>query len=199
MSQQRAGYREMNADVIGGLFGVAAMALGKARATYDRIDLEDVETMLDMYGVLWPGNPEVSFFRGMLAVTRANWREAADIFHALAAASQSLPRSRAMLAYALRYAGDPGWRDQAEALRESSDPNTRLMVCSLIGQDELERAIELCGPDGAQQAAVETLALAERLREEANAAPNVETASAATTQRTLTPEVPYWMNFRLRV
>jgi type III secretion protein HrpB1 len=205
MSQQREAYRDMSAEVIGGLFQVVIVALREARSTYGRIDLDEVEAVLEMHRSLWPSNPEVSFFRGILEVTKTHWREAADIFLALVTASQCLPRSRAMLAYALRSDGDPDWRAEAEALRECSEPNTRFMVCSLIAQDELERAIEHCDTAGAQQMAAQAHALTERLREEANAAPSAEThvadktVGSATRPRTQPAVASDWTNYRLRV
>lgn len=202
MSQQRAAYRKMSAEVVGGLLQVAVEALHEARAAYGRIDLDDIETMIEMFRALWPGNSDVMFLRGVFEGTKTNWRAAADIFGALAAASQCLPRSRAMLVYALRAAGDPGWRAEAEALSESSDPNSRLIVCSMIAEDDLDRAIEYCGPAGAQQTAMETLELTKRLREEADAASDIdadETATTAPKPRALASDAPNWMTYRLRV
>lgn len=181
MSEPRPEYRRMKADVIVGLARILVVALEEARSHFGKVDLDELETMVEICGVLAPGHPEASFLGGLVQAGKGNWREASDAFLALTAASQCLPRSRTMLAYALNRAGDPSWREHAEALCESEDATARTMGWSLLEVPEDERP-EWRSADAKEGAGVE------RLADEASVPPSGKSIAAA----------PPWVSFRLR-
>jgi len=195
MSQQREAYRNVSVGTIGSLIQVVIVAMREARAEFGRVDLDDVEQVLDLFRVMWPGNPEVTFLNGMLEIERVQWREAAETFRSLAAASKCLPRSRAMLAYALHGAGDVDWRAEADALRDSTDPDVVLMVRSLLGMDDLKRAVESgAGPSHVADA----IELAKRLRDDAEAGKTQPDAKPNAAASVRADAAPHWMSFQLR-
>lgn len=192
MSQQQAGYRRVTQAVAGALTGIMLEALKEARNRYGCVDLDEVEHVLGIFRAIWPDEPGVRYFEGLIQNARQNWREAVDIFQALVDASQALPNSRAMLIYALKGVGDEQWRMHAQQLCDDPDPDISLLALSMLAQDDLAHAEQMSVRTGRFELP-ESAADVNRRREASNNEPD---EVAAATQDTAMPQ---WMNYGMRI
>jgi len=125
---------QASTSVFEGLAQVAFLAL-QDNFPNVRIDLDEIDSLVDALETLDPSSARPLFARGTIDVIRKNWQEAVDKFRTLASQSKCLPHSKAMLTYALSRLDDPEWRLEAEQLRESTEPGVSLLARSLIAHD----------------------------------------------------------------
>lgn len=186
VNDQQAEFRHVGKGASNGLLQIATIALREVQSGSIPIDQSDVEDFLEAFRAIWPdAGPDLTFLGGMFQLAQLRWHEAAETFRSLVDASKCLPRSRAMLAYALSRTGDPEWRFEAEALRESTEPGVELVLGSLLDLDDFRKG---------RMSAEEVIALGERRRERAGTGGETRTAKPEPDEI-----APHWMNNHLRV
>jgi type III secretion system HrpB1/HrpK family protein len=142
---------QASTKIIEGLVQVAFVAL-QDNFPNVRVDLDEIELLVDALDILDPRSAKPAFARGTLQIVRKDWQEAIHIFRKLSTQSKCLPHSQAMLTYALNRVGDPEWRFEAEPLRASADAGVSLLARSLIAQDNPASNREPAVSDGASNA-----------------------------------------------
>ncbi|WP_181885561.1 HrpB1 family type III secretion system apparatus protein [Trinickia dinghuensis] len=132
---------QASAELVGGLTEVLRVALAD-QFPATRADVEDIEQLLDALHLLRPELPELRMFDGFVQVVRADWHAAIETFSTLAASSQCLPGSKAMLAYCLDATSDVSWRQLALELLDDprADAQVRLLAQALVARNDMEDA-----------------------------------------------------------
>jgi type III secretion system HrpB1/HrpK family protein len=106
------------------------------------IDPNDLEEMVEMLQTLRPGLAELGMLRGLVAVTRQDWKTAGAIFTDLRDRGLCSPSSDAMAVFCMGLLGDAEWRSAADALLagQAVTESHRLLVQALVARQDLERA-----------------------------------------------------------
>jgi len=191
MRQQQPTYRYADAQIIGGLVQVALAAL-QDKFPKVRVDLEELQSLVDALEVLDPNGSKSAFVRATLHLVKHDWRDAIHIFRALAAESKCMPYSRAMLAYGLNRARDPEWRLEAESLRDSDGAGISSLMRSLMVESDLEAAAESAKRTG-------VLVLPESVtREEAQDTQESHAKEREADHSRAGAGMPAWLNYALR-
>ncbi|MET3824241.1 type III secretion protein HrpB1 [Burkholderia sp. PvR073] len=130
-------------ELFGALVEIVRMSVVDQFPT-TRIDVDDVEHLLEALHVMRPNLPELHLFDGFVHVVRGNWREATAIFRALVDQSVGLPGSKAMLIYCLSSSGDGDWRIVANQLLDDDGvtPQARMLVHAVMARNDVEQAGE---------------------------------------------------------
>ncbi|WP_185642809.1 HrpB1 family type III secretion system apparatus protein [Burkholderia sp. Bp9140] len=136
-------YQTCTHELFGALVEIVRMSVVDQFPT-TRVDVDDVEHLLEALHVMRPNLPELHLFDGFVHVVRGNWREAADIFRALVDQSVGLPGSKAMLIYCLSSSGDDDWRIVANQLLDDDGvtPQARMLVHAVMARNDVELAGE---------------------------------------------------------
>ncbi|HEY4353268.1 MAG TPA: HrpB1 family type III secretion system apparatus protein [Paraburkholderia sp.] len=142
MNQQRESM-DCSPELFGALIELVRMSVVDQFPT-TRVDIDDVEHLLEAMHTLRPNLAELSLFDGFVHVVRGNWREAADVFGALAGQSLCMPGSKAMMIYCLSSSGNADWRILASQLldEEAITPEARLLVHAVMARNDVEQAGE---------------------------------------------------------
>lgn len=136
-------YSQCSHELFGALVEIVRMSVVDQFPT-TRVDVDDVEHLLEAMHAMRPNLPELNLFDGFAQVVRGNWREAADIFRGLVDQSICLPGSKAMLIYCLSSSGDDEWRIVANQLLDDNavTPEARMLVNAVVARDDVEQAGE---------------------------------------------------------
>lgn len=140
---QELEYSTCSHELFGALIEVVRMSVVDQFPT-TRVDVDDVEHLLEALHAMRPNVPELNLFDGFVQVVRGNWREATDIFRALVDRSIGLPGSKAMLIYCLSSSGDHDWRIVANQLLDDDGvtPEARMLVHAIVARNDVEDAGE---------------------------------------------------------
>lgn len=139
----RNDYQSCSHEVIGGLVEVVNIAV-MDKFPVSRVDIDDVEHLIEALRTLRPNVDKLDLFAGFAQIVRGNWREATEIFGALAAKSLCMPDSRAMEIYCMSCSGNEDWRIAANEFLESDQvtPVSRTLVLSVKARHEIVESKE---------------------------------------------------------
>jgi type III secretion protein HrpB1 len=152
-----------------------------------RVDVEDIEQLLEGLHLMRPELRELHMFDGFLQIVRADWRAAIDTFSTLTANAHCMPGSKAMLAYCMDATSDVSWRSLARELID--DPHAgaqaRVLAHALIARSDIEDARMTALRTG-------TFAEPESLRALRTASEELaaETPDTAASSSTVAPQAP---------
>ncbi|MFC0402808.1 HrpB1 family type III secretion system apparatus protein [Paraburkholderia rhizosphaerae] len=140
---QKRDYMDCSPELFGALIELVRMSVVDQFPT-TRVDVEDVEHLLEAMHTMRPNLVELSLFDGFLHVVRGNWREATDVFGALAGQSLCMPGSKAMMIYCLSSSGNADWQVLASQLLDDGaiTPEARMLVHAVIARNDVEQAGE---------------------------------------------------------
>lgn len=126
--------------VVVALVDLAGAAFARS-GTRARLDIEDIEHLVDMLHLLRPDNADFSFFDGWLHMLREEWSDAEQLFRRLVDRSICLPASRGMLLQCLKSGQGFGWQDEARKIvDEGSDKDVIQLAKLLLAGDDLKQA-----------------------------------------------------------
>jgi type III secretion protein HrpB1 len=196
MNQSYAHHQTEGEKIIGGLMELVNFALTEQFPRV-RVDLNDVEQVIDALHALGPESSELWFLDGLLQVARGDWQGAAQTFRDLVDTSTSLPFSRGMLMYALQKCGDPQWRFEAQALCEGNHADVSLLAQTLIAGEDMRRAVAAARRTGRFDKPDSVLAMEEARERLAGLRAGAAPARADAAPKT-PPAMPLWAGHALR-
>jgi type III secretion protein HrpB1 len=107
-----------------------------------RIEIDDIEQLVEVLHVMRPERAEFAFFDGWLMMLREEWSDSARLFRDLADRSICLPASRGMLLRCLKAAQEPGWQEEARKLvEEGEDEEVTRLAKVLLASDDVKQAV----------------------------------------------------------
>lgn len=196
MNQSYEQHQTEGIKIMGGLTDLVTFALTEHFPGV-RVDLNDVEQVLDALHALGPHVKELGLLDGSLQQARGDWQGAVQTLRGLVDAGTALPYSRAKLLYALHQCGDPQWRVEAEALRESDDPQVSLLAHGLMARADLQRERAALARTGRFEMPESVAAMREARERAANARAGAEPARVAPESKAKAA-TPLWASRALR-
>lgn len=126
--------------VVGSIVDLTGAAFAHC-GTQAKLDIEDLEHVVDMLHLLRPDNADFSFFDGWLHMLREEWSDAEHLFRSLVDRAICLPSSRGMLLQCLKAAQDFGWQEEARRIVEDGgDKDVTRLAKLLLASDDLKQA-----------------------------------------------------------
>ncbi|WP_060347452.1 HrpB1 family type III secretion system apparatus protein [Burkholderia territorii] len=142
MTVSTSDYMNCTPEFIGGLIETVSLALLDSFPN-TRIDVFDIEQIIDVLRLLRPHVAEIETLDGILRMVKGQWQEASQILLRVIELRPQFGYAKALLAFSLSSMGDPSWRQVgAEALADDPDnQETRALVRALQVKDDVNRAI----------------------------------------------------------
>jgi len=137
-------YRDCNTEIVEGLCQLVAAAQGAFPLTSDgsdgfwnvsagRVDLADVQLLLDALHVLRPNMATLGLYDAALDMLHGRWREATQkLYQSIGEAGGEFRYGKAFLAFCLAQQGDAAWQPLAqEVLSGAMDDDPARLVLAI--------------------------------------------------------------------
>jgi type III secretion protein HrpB1 len=142
MDDQRE-HAKCSPAVLGCLVDLVGAAFGASDGVATKVDVDDIEQLVDVLHVLRPARADFEFFDGWLYMLRKDWPEAEAVYRRLIERSVCLPASHGMLLQCMRAAKTFGWQDDArKLLEEFGDHEVGRLARTFLANDDLQQAYE---------------------------------------------------------
>ncbi|MEQ5842575.1 hypothetical protein N0A02_24295 [Paraburkholderia acidicola] len=127
--------------VLGGLADLVGAAFAGCDGLMTKVDVDDIEQLVEALHVLRPTCVEFEFFDGWLYMLRKEWAEAESVYRRLIECSVCMPASRGMLLQCMKATHTFGWQDEArKVIEECSNDDVTRLAKTLIANDDLQHA-----------------------------------------------------------
>ena len=127
--------------VLGCLADLVGAAFAGCDGLTTKVDVDDIEQLVEALHVLRPTCVEFAFFDGWLFMLRKEWAEAESVYRGLIERSVCMPASRGMLLQCMKATHTFGWQDEArKVIEECGNDDVTRLAKTLIANDDLQHA-----------------------------------------------------------
>lgn len=140
MDQQKA-QAKCPPAALGCLVDLVSAAFAATSGLGAKVDVDDIEQMVDTLHVLRPAFADFEFFDGWLHLLRRDWASAETVYRGLIERSVCMPASKGMLLRCLKSSKTFGWQDEARKLAdEYRDHEVGRLARVYLAGDDLQEA-----------------------------------------------------------
>jgi type III secretion protein HrpB1 len=126
---------------LGCLVDLVSAAFGATSGLGAKVDIDDIEQMVDALHALRPGFAEFEFFDGWVHLLRRDWASAEAVYRSLIERSVCIPSSKGMLLRCLKSSKTFGWQEEARKLAdEYHDHEVGRLARVYLAGDDLQEA-----------------------------------------------------------
>jgi type III secretion protein HrpB1 len=128
---------------LGCLVDLACAAFAASGGPETKVDVDDIEQLVEVLHVLRRENADFEFFDGWLHMLRHDWAEAESVYRSLIGRSLCLPASKGMLLQCVKAREPFGWQEDARKLvDEYGNHEVARLAKTLLANDDLQQAYE---------------------------------------------------------
>ncbi len=129
--------------VLGCLVDLVGAAFAASDGVATKVDVDDIEQLVDVLHALRPTCADFEFFDGWLYMLRKDWAEAEAVYRRLIERSVCVPASHGMLLQCVRARQTFGWQHDARKLvEEYGDHEVGRLARTFLANDDLQHAYE---------------------------------------------------------
>jgi type III secretion protein HrpB1 len=142
MNDQRE-HAKCSPAALGCLVDLVSAAFAASNGPATKVDVDDIEQLVQVLHVLRPANADFEFFDGWLHMLRRDWAEAESVYRGLIERSVCMPTARGMLLQCVKARETFGWQEEARKLAdEYASHDVGRLAKTLLANDDLQRAYE---------------------------------------------------------